>query len=175
MKKQLTKKYQKFCLKLSIYDRRVVEKLLKNAGPSGRLYRRALILRLLHLRQSPDQIAKELKVTSMTVRNIGHRYLKFGLSRALKDAPRPGKASVITAHQEKEIVALVCSTPPAERSRWTLSLLQKEVIRRKIIKSIGKETLRTFLHEAKVKPWLEKNVVHWGSDRRIYQKDGEHS
>lgn len=109
-------------------------------------------------------IAAEFGLDPMTIRNIGKRYLDDGLERALIDVPRPGKPMQISNFQEKEIVALVCSAPPDERSRWTLKLLQEEVVRRKIRASIGRETLRLLITEAEVKPWLEKNVVRRKAD-----------
>jgi putative transposase len=159
------KKYGKFRLRLTAGDRRKLNRVLMQGQGSARLFKRAMILRLLDLGKSVGEVAKDVGVSRMAPRIVGTRYLKQGLDRALSEAPRPGKPSLINGHAEKEIVALVCSSPPGERVRWTLNLLRDELIRRGIVPSIGRETLRIFLHEARVKPWLEKNVVHWGADR----------
>jgi hypothetical protein len=130
-----------------------------------------MILRLLDQARSVSSIAEELAVGLMTIRYDGERYLSDGLQRALIDAPRPGSPVQISNSQEKQVIALVCSAPPGERSRWTLKLLQDEVIRRKIRSSISREALRLIITQAEVKPWLEKNVVRGRSHGRIHQKN----
>jgi len=42
-------------------------------------------------------------------------------------------------------VALACSTPPAGRARWTLSLLADKVVELKYADSIARETVRQVL------------------------------
>jgi transposase len=166
------KRYRKFRLKISRADREKIDQVLHQNDVSTRIFRRALILRLLDRRKSVGEVAEELGVSRMVPRIVGTRYLRKGLERALNDAPRPGKPPLIDRRQEKEIVAVACSAPPGERARWTLKLLRNELISRDIISKIGMETLRTFLHEARVKPWLEKNVVYCGAGRRIHRTDG---
>jgi hypothetical protein len=39
-------------------------------------------------------------------------------------------------------------------------LLAEEVVRRRITKSIGRESVRVILRDHDMKPWREKNVVH---------------
>lgn len=176
MSRKTKKSYQKFQIRLSPWDRKKVEKLVHLNQVSARTLKRALILRLLDQEQTVLLVAKELGVDPMTIRNVGRRYLDGGLDEALNDVQRPGRPVEISNSQEKEIIALVCSAPPGERARWTLGLLQEEVIRRKIRASIGRETLRLIITEAEVKPWLEKNVVRGNSDRRVHQtNDGRSS
>jgi putative transposase len=60
----------------------------------------------------------------------------------------------------KEIVAFVCTGPPSGRARWTIELIVEEAIKRKIVKTVGREIIRVLLHSHDLKPWREKNVVH---------------
>ena len=87
------------------------------------------------------------------------RYRQGGLERALYERPRPGKATLLDAQQRQRIVALACSPPPAGRSRWTVRLLTEEVMKRKLLPRVGRETIRVLLENHDLKPWREKNVV----------------
>jgi putative transposase len=60
---------------------------------------------------------------------------------------------------EARIIAMVCSSPPEGRSRWTVRLVAEEVIDRGIVKRISREKIRIILRDHDLKPWLEKNVV----------------
>lgn len=160
-----SQQYRNLEVKLSSYDRKTLRGMLDHGHGSARVFKRSLILLLLHGGESAEQIGKIVGATPKTARNIGWKYINGGLKDALFERARPGKKPSIDFHQEKEIVALACSSPPGERSRWTLELLREEVIARRIIKGIGRETLRTLLHDCHVKPWLEKNVVRGRADR----------
>jgi transposase len=168
-------RYQKFDVKLSRKDRRKVNKLLAEEKESVRVFRRLLVLHLLDRGRHVGEVGEDVKLSSRSVRYIGNRYLGEGLKRALYDSPRPGKQALLSDHQEKEVIALVCSSPPRQRARWTLELLREEVIRHGIIPAVSRDTLRRLLRDCQVKPWLEKNVVHWGSDRRIHRENGGYS
>ena len=174
-KRKHKKVYQKLQLKLSSSHRRKLRDLFDHGHNSARLFRRAMILQFLDHGESAEKVSAKLGVTPTTARNVGRKYIKFGLRRALYDSPRPGKKPLINSHQEKEIIAVVCSAPVKQRSRWTLELLREEVIRRKIISRVSRDTIRRLLHDCQVKPWLEKKLVRWGPDRRIHPENGEHS
>lgn len=169
------KKYRKFRVRLLAADRKKLNLALHQSDGPNRIFKRAMILRLLDRGKSVSEIADDLGVNEMSVRNVGGRYIKFGFKRALGDRSRSGRPPKISDRQEKEIIALACSSPPNERARWTLTLLRDEVVGHWIVPAIGRETLRNLLHEAKVKPWLEKNVVHWGADRRVHPQNEGYS
>ena len=169
-----SQRYRKLEVKLSSRDRRNLRNMLDHGHGSARVFRRSIILLLLHSGESSEQIGKTVGATPKTVRNIGWKYIQGGLKEALYERPRPGKKTSIDSHQEKEIIALACSSPPGERSRWTLELLREQVKAMKIIEEIGRETLRTLLQDCQVKPWLEKNVVRGHSHGRIHHENGGH-
>ena len=87
------------------------------------------------------------------------RYRQGGLERALYERARPGKAAVLDAQHRQRIVALVCGPPPEGRARWTVRLLTEEVVKRKLVPRVGRETIRVLLESHDLKPWREKNVV----------------
>ena len=48
-------------------------------------------------------------------------------------------------------------------ARWTVRLLTEEVIKRKLVPRVGRETIRVLLESHDLKPWREKNVVRGGA------------
>ncbi len=55
--------------------------------------------------------------------------------------------------QEAHLIVICCSDPPQGRARWTIKLLKKELVSRKIVISIAKETVRTKLNQIELQPW----------------------
>jgi hypothetical protein len=51
----------------------------------------------------------------------------------------------LSEKQEARLVAMVCSSPPAGRARWTLELLVKQLVQEGITTSIAPETVRLLL------------------------------
>jgi hypothetical protein len=61
--------------------------------------------------------------------------------------------------QKQRIIAMVCSDPPEGRARWTVRLVAEEAIKRRLVPSVGRETIRVLLLHHDLKPWRETNVV----------------
>jgi putative transposase len=74
-------------------------------------------------------------------------------------APRPGAAPLLDQQQQQRIIAVACSPPPEGRARWTVRLLTQEVIDRKLVPQVGRETIRVLLESHDLKPSRGKNVV----------------
>jgi putative transposase len=102
-------------------------------------------------------------LTPKTVWLTSQRFRRGGLERTLYERPRPGKAAVLDSQQRQRIVALVCGPPPEGRARWTVRLLTEEVVKRKLVPRVGRETIRVLLESHDLKPWREKNVVRGGT------------
>lgn len=151
----------KIRFKLTDDELKKVHLIQRKGKESARVIKRARVLELFHKGMTSPTISEYVGVTAETARRIGTNYLKGGLERALYDLPRPGcKKKLLSPRKEEEIVAIVCSDPPEGYSRWTISLLKQETIKRKIVPSIGDETIRLVLKRHKLKPWREKNVVY---------------
>ena len=88
----------------------------------------------------------------------GHRYEESGLAGALYEKQRPGAAELLDDSQKQRIIAMVCSDPPEGRARWTVRLVAEEAIKRRLVPSVGRETIRVLLLHHDLKPWREKNV-----------------
>jgi len=146
--------------------------MMRGGVQSVRAIQRARTLLLLHERQSPPIVAKSVGITAQAVRNIGWRYAADGLARALTDLPRPGARPVLDPSQSQHIVAMVCADPPDGFARWTVRLIAQEAVKRKLVPTIGRETIRLLLLHHDLKPWREKKLVHRGIGRRIRRQDG---
>jgi transposase len=139
-----------------------------------RVFIRALAL--LHLADgatAPETARCLKKLTAKAVRSIAHRYQEGGLDRALYDKARPGAAPLLSATERQRIVAMVCSDPPEGYARWTVRLIAKEAVKRKLVPRAGRETIRILLQSHDLKPWREKNVVRGRAHRRVSGKDGK--
>jgi transposase len=139
-------------------DERELAKLLSGGIQQVRVVLRALALLQLAKGTSAPLIANVVPLTPQAIRNIGHRYQQGGLERALYERPRPGAAEVLDDSQKQRLIAMVCSTPPEGRARWTVRLVAEEAVKRKLVPRVGRETVRILLLSHDLKPWREKNV-----------------
>ena len=76
-----------------------------------------------------------------TVANVKRRYFAGGIKRALYDLPRPGAKPKVDGEVEAQLIALVCSDPPAGRTRWTLRLLADQLIALEVVDYISHVTV----------------------------------
>jgi putative transposase len=159
-------------IELKQRDRQQIDQLLGGGLQAVRTTLRALALRQLDQGQSTPAVGANLGLSAKAVWQIGKRYLDGGLERAVFDAARPGKAPALDQQQRQRIIAVVCSPPPEGRARWTVRLLTEEVIKRKLVPHVGRETIRVLLESHDLKPWREKNVVRGEVGRGVYRQDG---
>ena len=115
-------------------------------------------------------MAKNVELTSKAVREIGRRYEKGGLERALYEKQRPGAAPVLDSSQRQRIIAMVCADPPEGQARWTVRLMAAEAFKRKLVPRVGRETIRILLEGRDLKPWRENNVVRGRTQSRVHRK-----
>jgi putative transposase len=159
-------------IELTRRDRQKLDELLSGGVQPVRTVLRALALRQLDQGQSTPAVGAGLGLSAKAVWQIGKRYQQGGLERALFDAPRPGKAPALDQEQRQRIIAVACSPPPEGRARWTVRLLTQEVIRRKLVQRVGRETIRVLLESHDLKPWREKNVVRGEAGRGVHRPHG---
>ena len=146
-------------------DQKELAKLLSSGVQQVRVVLRALALLQLAKGASAPQIASLVPLTSQAIRNIGRRYQQGGLERALYEKQRPGAAEVLDQGQKQRLIAMVCSSPPEGRARWTVRLVAQEAVKRKLVPRVGRETIRILLLSHDLKPWREKMWVCAGINR----------
>ena len=151
-------------IRLSKQEREELRKLLNGGLQPVRTVLRAIALRQLAEGQPIRTVAAQVGLTPKTVWLVSQRYRRGGLERALYERPRPGNPFLLDGQQRQRIVALACSKPPAGRARWTVRLLAEEVMKRKLVPRVGRETIRVLLESHDLKPWREKNVDGGGAE-----------
>lgn len=160
-------------LKLSTHDRRELQRM-KGGGEklTARTWRRILTLEHLAAGLTVRAAAAAVGGYHREVGRVLKRYLEGGLAVALSDDPRPGGVRKLDSVEEAAVVALVCGPPPEGNARWTVRLVTAEVMKRGIVRRVGRETIRVTLANHELKPWREKNVVRAGDQRRVRRADG---
>ena len=150
-------------VRVSKKDQEALKKVLAGGIEQVRVAMRAVALLRLAEGMGAPQIAEVLPMTRQAVRNLARRYQQGGLERALYDKQRPGAASLLSTKQRQRIIAMVCSDPPQGRARWTVRLVAQEAVKRRLVRRVGRETIRILLLRHDLKPWREKNVVRCGT------------
>lgn len=139
----------KHCVVLAAETRSRLESLTRNGSNPAKKILHARIL-LMADRDHPAgryrdaQIAKTLGVHENTVANVRRKFALAGEQTALDRKPRltPPVPPKLDGAKEAALIAICCSPPPDGRTRWTMSLLADELIRRKIVVSISVEAVR---------------------------------
>jgi hypothetical protein len=94
-----------------------------------------------------QEIGDALDVATKTIARIRAAFLRGGITVAVERKPRatPPVEPVIDGRAEAMLVAICCAPAPGGRARWTLRLLADELVDRKIVAHVCKETVRKAL------------------------------
>ena len=158
-KKRRRRRPDPVVVRLSAKDKAELKRLLSHGGGLVRVFKKARVLQLMDDGHSAPKAASAAGVGVSTARRVGQRYNSNGLEYALYDKARPGGERVLNAKQEAAVVAMVCSKAPEGFARWSISLIAKEAVRRKIVEEVSDSTIGRLLKRHELKPWREKNVV----------------
>ena len=153
------RRYRRLQVALGKRDRERVRALLRKGELSARVLRRAEILQMLDRGWTQGDITDALDISRMTVQRIGRRCMEEGLDSALKERARRRKSRLLTKRDETRIIAMVCSKPPSGQARWSVRLIAEEAMKRQVVATVGRETIRKLLKTHDLKPWRKKNVV----------------
>jgi putative transposase len=133
-------------LSLTEVERNALERLVRRPSTSQQMALRGRIILEANAGKNNSQIARELGVSVETVRAWRKRWLALqavaladlSVQDRLRDVPRPGRRSRITAEQTCQVIALGCSQPKDRPiSQWTGREIADEVMRRGIIQQIS--------------------------------------
>ena len=104
--------------------------------------------------RTDQQIGEALGVASKTIARIRAAFLRGGITVAVERKPRvkPPIQPVIDGKIEATLVAICCSPAPAGRARWTMQLLADELVNRKLVAQVCKETVRKTLKKTSCSP-----------------------
>lgn len=98
-----------------------------------------------------ERIAEVYPASLRTVERLRHRLVEHGLEVALHGFPRGPKqpARKFDGATEAHLVALRCSDPPADRARWTLTLLADQMVALDYVGSMSPESVRRLLKKTR--------------------------
>ena len=82
--------------------------------------------------------AEERAHLQSTIRSGKHSARKLLRARILLKADR---ARIFDGASEAKLIALACSSPPEGRARWTLQLLEDQVVALKIVARVSDNTI----------------------------------
>ena len=144
-------------VELTAAERTYLETFTSQGKQRVRALKRAQILLLADGRGMTDQaITAALSVSTSTVYRVKRDFVEYGLDAALSEGGRSGPPRKTGAHEDALLVSIACSTPPAGRCRWTLSLLAERWVALTDMEQVSMETIRQRLKANQLKPWQQK-------------------
>jgi hypothetical protein len=144
-------KSQKYSVKLSVLERKEIEKVIrcKTSKPLTKQHANVL-LNLDENSSKPlsvEQTAAKCKLHPENVYKIRKQFVAEGMDRALyrKKRETPPVAGKVTGAVEAHIIAVACSQVPEGRKAWTLQLIADKIVLDGVVGSLGRETVRRTL------------------------------
>lgn len=126
-------------------ERQQLEKLISSGIAPARKLTRARILLKVDEGLGKTEISQVLDVTINTVTNVCRSFQSQRLAAIERKKPNREYDHSLDGEAEAHLIAIACSAPPEGRERWTLRLLQSEMIKRKYVDDVSHETIRMAL------------------------------
>ncbi len=146
---------KKYRVTLTEQEREDLGQLIsKGKGAARQLLHARILLKADEQVGWNDQaITEALEVSLSTIERVRERFVEEGLEAALeRKAPKRVYRRRLNGEQEAHLVALVCSPPPEERSRWTLKLLAQKMVELEYVEHVASETIRQTLKKMNLSP-----------------------
>jgi poly-gamma-glutamate capsule biosynthesis protein CapA/YwtB (metallophosphatase superfamily) len=151
--KQITEK--RYVVKLSDEERERLNMLIRAGKHPARQLTKARILLKADASETGEgwrdcEIAAALDTSVDTVARTRQQLVEEGFDAVLvrKHSPASARARIFDGAAEAKLIALACSKPPKGRKRWTLQLLEEQVVELKIVDRASDNTIgRTLKNE----------------------------
>lgn len=149
---------KKHIVTLTESEREQLKNLIAVGKGSARLLAHArILLKADHGADKPAcsdaAIAEAIEVSVPTVQRVRQRFVEEGLDAALvRRRPRREYRHKLDGHQEAQLVALTCSTPPEGQARWTLRLLADKMVELEYVEELSYQTVRRVLKKTSLSP-----------------------
>lgn len=147
---------KKYVVKLGDEEREQLNTLINTGKRPARQLTRARILLKADASEAGDgwsdsRIAAALDTSTDTVARARQQLVEEGFEAVLvrKHSPASARQRIFDGAAEAKLIALACSAPPKGRKRWTLELLEEQVVELKIVdrasdNTIGRTLKKTF-------------------------------
>lgn len=136
---------KRYKVALTKVERQQLEKLISSGIAPARKLTRARILLKVEDGLSKTEISQALDVTINTVTNVCRSFQSQRLAAIERKKPDREYEHSLDGEAEAHLIAIACSAPPEGRERWTLRLLQSEMVKCKYVDEVSHETIRTAL------------------------------
>lgn len=136
---------KRYKVQLSNEERAELQKLISAGVAPARKLSRARILLKVDAGLSKSEISQVLDVSSNTVTNVCRSFEEQRVAAIERKKPDREYEQSLDGEAEAHLIAIACSAPPQGRERWSLRLLQREMIKRKYVIAVSHETVRTAL------------------------------
>ena len=139
----------KFVVKLTDEQRQHLEKITSSGTYPARQIKRAHILLKSDqnkIEWSYEQISEVFTVSHVTIAEVRRSFFENGMEAALhRKKPNREYKRRIDGDTEAHLIAITCSEPPEGYERWSLRLLQKEMVSRGYVETVSHEAIRLAL------------------------------
>ena len=139
---------KKFIVKLTAEEREQLDALIQKGKAPARQMLKARILLKADASEagegwSDGQIAEALDTSTDTIARTRQRLVEEGVDAALtrKHSPNSARKRIFDGAAEAKLIALACSSPPKGYARWTLTLLESEVVELNIVERASDNTI----------------------------------
>lgn len=139
---------EKYIVELSDEQREYLEKISSTGTYPARQIKRAQILLKSDqkINWSYKQISAAFDVSDVTIAKVRKVFKEQGFEAALqRKKPDREYERIVDGEAEAHLIAIACSQPPEGQARWTLRLLQSEMIKRNYVDEVSHETIRAAL------------------------------
>ena len=150
---------KKWIVNLIEEEREQLRGIIKKGKVGGRTLNRAHILLQADEDQTDEAIAGALHTGLSTVVRTRQKCVEGGVEHALREQARPPRKTKLDAKGRVMLVATACSTPPEERTTWTMQLLADRLVELKVVEAISDETVRTELKKTNSNPGKKNSGV----------------
>jgi transposase len=138
----MKKRVLKYEVSLDNEQRKFLKNITSKGKESARKIKRAHILLLADEGKKDKEIMEIARVSDFTVEKIRKRFVLEGLNSAIEEKPRTGQPKKIDGRGEAFLIAKACSAPPEGRTRWTIRLLEENLIELNISDTTIQRTLK---------------------------------
>jgi hypothetical protein len=139
---------KKYVVKLSDDERERLNTLIHRGKHPARQRTKARLLLKADASEagegwSDSQIAAALDTSVDTVARTRQQLVEEGFEAVLarKHSPASARTRIFDGAAEAKLIALACSDPPKGRKRWTLQLLEEQVVELKIVDRTSDNTI----------------------------------
>ena len=136
---------RRYKVQLTKEEREQLQKLVSSGIAPARKLTRARILLKVDAGMTKSAICQVLDVTNNTVTNVCRSFQTQRLETVERKKPNREYKHSLDGEAEAHLIAIACSEAPQGRERWTLRMLQDEMIKRKYVDEVSHETVRTAL------------------------------